>query len=63
MSADEVRRRRANQMPHDEMARSADRVIDTNGTLTETEEKVRQAWQELGLPLPAKADENAQTLE
>jgi dephospho-CoA kinase len=63
MSAEEVRRRRANQMPHDDMARSADRVIDTNGTLAETEEKVWQAWQALGLPLPAKADENAQTLE
>ena len=43
MTAEEVRRRRANQMPPEQMARAADRVIDTNGTLEETEEKVRQA--------------------
>lgn len=59
MAADEVRRRRANQMPHEEMARAADRVIDTNGTLAETEEQVRQAWLALGLPLPSKAEDNA----
>ncbi len=59
MAADEVRRRRANQMPHEEMARAADRIIDTNGTLAETEEQVRQAWLELDLPLPSEAEENA----
>jgi dephospho-CoA kinase len=58
MSAEEVRRRRANQMPHEEMVRAADRVIETDGTLEETEEKVRQAWLALGLPLP-KAENDA----
>lgn len=63
MSAEEVGWRRANQMPQDQMVRRADRVIDTNGTLAETEAKVRQAWQELGLPLPSKAGQNAKTME
>jgi dephospho-CoA kinase len=59
MTAEEVRRRRDNQMPQELMAKAADRVIDTNGPLAETEEKVRRAWLELGLPLPSKADKNA----
>jgi dephospho-CoA kinase len=59
MTAEEVRRRRDNQMPQELMAEAADRIIDTNGTLAETEEKVRQAWLELGLPLPSKADNHA----
>lgn len=59
MSAEEVQRRRANQMPHDQMAGQADRVIDTNGTLAETEEKVRRLWLKLGLSLPSEAGENA----
>ncbi len=63
MSEAEVGRRRANQMPPEQMAREADLVIDTNGTLVETEEKVRRAWQQLGLPLPSKAGENAKTVE
>jgi dephospho-CoA kinase len=63
MAAEEVGRRRANQMPHEQMAQAADLVIDTNGTLDETEEKVRQAWQQLGLPLPSEAGEDAKTLE
>lgn len=63
MSAEEVQRRRANQLPQAEMIRQADRVIDTNGTLAETEEKVRRACQELGLLLPPEAGANAQTLE
>lgn len=57
MTAEEVRRRRDSQMPQELMAKAADRVIDTNGTLAETKEKVRQAWIELGLPLPSKAEE------
>lgn len=63
MSAEEVQRRRANQMPQEQMVQQADRVIDTNGTLAETEKKVRRAWQELGLLLPSEAGANAQTLE
>jgi dephospho-CoA kinase len=59
MSADEVRRRRASQMPYEEMVQAADLVIDTNGTLDETEEVVRQAWLDMGLPLPAKAEDDA----
>jgi dephospho-CoA kinase len=62
LTADEVRRRSSNQMRQDEMARQADLVIDTSGTLAETEEKVRQAWQQLGLRLPPEAG-NAKTLE
>lgn len=63
MTAEEVQRRRANQMPHAQMAEVADRVIDANGTLAETEEKVRRLWLELGLSLPPEAGENAKTVE
>jgi dephospho-CoA kinase len=59
MTAEEVRRRRDYQMSQELMAKAADRIIDTNGTLAETDEKVRQAWLELGLPLPSKADNHA----
>jgi dephospho-CoA kinase len=46
-------------MPQEQMAAAADRIIDTNGTLAETEEQVRRAWLELGLPLPSEAEKNA----
>ena len=59
MSAGEVRGRKLNQMAQEQMTQEADRVIDTNGTLEETEEAVRQAWLELGLPLPEKAENDA----
>lgn len=58
MTAEEVRRRRANQMSQDQMARAADRIIDASGTMEETDEQVRRAWVELGLPLPADAGQN-----
>ena len=51
MSAAEMRRRRANQMPQDQMVNAADRVIQTDGTLIETERCVLRAWIELRLPL------------
>ena len=53
MSADEVRRRLANQMPPAQMTAQAHRVIDTDGTTAETAQTVLAAWVELGLPLPA----------
>ncbi|MCX7706455.1 MAG: dephospho-CoA kinase [Anaerolineae bacterium] len=53
MSAEEVRRRLAHQMPAAEMAAQAGRVIDTRGTMAETALKVLGAWVELGLPLPS----------
>jgi dephospho-CoA kinase len=49
LSAAEVRRRLAAQMPPAQMLAQADRVIDTNGTLAETARAVRSAWAELGL--------------
>ncbi len=52
MSAAEVRRRLAVQMPASEMAAQADRVIDTSGTIAETALFVLAAWAELGLPFP-----------
>jgi dephospho-CoA kinase len=52
MSADEVRRRRANQMAPELMAERADRIIRTDGTLKETEDEVLRLWVALGLPLP-----------
>ncbi len=52
MSAAEVRRRLANQMPPAEMARQADRVIDTEGTYAETDLAVLAGWTALGVPLP-----------
>lgn len=51
MSAAELRRRRSNQMPQQKMVEAADRVIQTHGTLVETERCVLRAWLELGLPL------------
>jgi dephospho-CoA kinase len=53
MSAEEVRRRLAAQMPAAEMAARADRVIDTGGTVAETGLLVLEAWSELGLPFPS----------
>ena len=53
MSADEVRRRLANQMPPAQMVGQAQRVIHTDGTTAETAQTVLAAWVELGLPLPA----------
>jgi dephospho-CoA kinase len=53
MSADEVRRRLARQMPPAQMAAQAHRIIRTDGTTAETAQAVLAAWAELGLPLPA----------
>ena len=47
----EMRRRRTNQMSQEQMVKAADRVIQTDGTLIETERCVLRAWLELGLPL------------
>jgi dephospho-CoA kinase len=58
MSAEEVRRRRANQMSPEQMAERADRIIKTDGTLKETEDEVLRLWVELGLPLPTKPAAN-----
>jgi len=52
MSAEEVRRRRLNQMPEAQMIAAAHRVVPTDGSLVETEVLVLRAWLELGLPLP-----------
>lgn len=52
MPAAEVDRRMANQLGPGEMMRHAGRVIRTDGTIEETRALVRQAWQELGFPLP-----------
>jgi len=51
MSAAEMRRRRTNQMSQEQMVKAADRVIQTDGTLIETERCVLSAWLELSLPL------------
>jgi dephospho-CoA kinase len=40
----EARQRMASQMPLDEKVRHADYVIDTSGTLEETDEQVRSVW-------------------
>ena len=53
MSADEVRRRLANQMPPAQMASQAQRIIRTDGTTAQTAQTVLAAWVELGLALPA----------
>jgi dephospho-CoA kinase len=53
MAEDEVRRRRASQMPARQMVAQADRVIDTGGTRGETGAQVVAAWAERGLPFPA----------
>ena len=47
MSEAETRRRLANQMPVAQMISHADCVIDTGGSLIETEDKVRRAWHAL----------------
>jgi dephospho-CoA kinase len=52
MTAAEVRQRMAHQMPPDEMARASHRVIDTDGTMAETDLAVLAGWAELSLPLP-----------
>lgn len=52
MSADEARRRMANQLPPAQMAAQAHRVIDTGGAIAETALKALTGWVELGLPLP-----------
>ena len=52
MSAEEVRRRRLNQMPEAQMIAAAHRVVPTDGSLVETELLVLRAWLALGLPLP-----------
>ncbi len=49
MSEAEARRRLAKQMPVAQMITHADRVIDTSGSMTETEDQVRRAWNELFL--------------
>jgi len=43
----EVARRMAAQLPEDEKVKAADYVIDNSGSLDQTREQVRQAWQEL----------------
>jgi dephospho-CoA kinase len=53
MSVEQVQRRLAAQMPARLMAAQADRVIDTNGTISATRLVVLGAWVELNLPLPA----------
>jgi dephospho-CoA kinase len=52
LTADEVRRRLARQMPPAQMAAQAHRVIRTDGTPAETAQTVLAAWVELGLPMP-----------
>lgn len=52
MSAEEVRRRLAHQMPANQMAAQAQRLIHTGGTMAETALKVLGAWVALGMPLP-----------
>lgn len=52
LSAEEVRRRLAHQMPPAQMAAHAQRIIHTDGTLAETAQTVLAAWVALGLPLP-----------
>ncbi len=53
MSAEEVRRRLAHQMPAAQMAAQAQRLINTEGTMAETALKVLGAWAALGMPLPS----------
>ncbi len=65
MSEAEVRRRLANQMPPAEMARQADRVINTDGSYAETDLAVLAGWAGLAAPLPppeyaAATDEDAE---
>jgi dephospho-CoA kinase len=55
MSAAEVQRRLAHQMPPEQMIAHAARVIDTRGSLAETALLVCDAWAALRLPLPVPA--------
>ncbi len=48
----EVERRRAAQMPVEEMAAQADRLIDTNGPRAATALSLLAAWRGIGLPVP-----------
>ena len=55
MSAAEVRRRMANQMPLDEMADAADVVIDGSAGLAQTTSQVERALADLERPSEADA--------
>ncbi len=55
MSAAEVERRRANQMPQAEMIAQAGRVIRTDGALAEMAAQVLSAWAESGIELDPRA--------
>ena len=59
MTADEVRRRRSHQMPPEQMAERADRIIRTDGTLEDTAAEVLRLWVALGLPLPTTPEGDA----
>ncbi len=61
MSEAEARRRMANQMPVAQMSAHADCVIDTSGSLAETEDKVRHAWN--ALFTERENDTNSQNLD
>ena len=52
MPAAEIERRLAAQMPPEQMAAQADRVIDTSGTLAETGLQMLAGWRSLALPFP-----------
>jgi dephospho-CoA kinase len=52
MTAEEIDRRLASQMPPEQMAEQADRIIDTSGTVAETGLQVLGCWAGLGLPFP-----------
>ena len=52
MSLEEIRRRMAAQMPVEQMAAQADRVIATDGTRAETGIQALAGWAALGLPFP-----------
>ena len=60
MSEAEARRRLANQMPVTQMITHADCVIDTSGSMAETEAKVRCTWD--ALFLEGRDDTNSQNL-
>ncbi len=48
MTAEEIERRRASQLPLEEKARRSDFVIDNNGPLAETRRQVEEIWGILG---------------
>lgn len=52
MPATEVERRRSAQMPHEQMAAQAQRVINTDGTLAEMALQALVGWAESDIPLP-----------